>query len=218
MILNEIQKQDIADYVRAITRYMETYDELYDHILSSLSSENHESFNMGLVFKIINEDFGGIEKIKQEEENSQRALYRNFHTSIIWEMVKTFKSLESLGLLVLGCVFYYGGASLEFKRRIVLISLVVMMLTPIILFLYKVCIKERRRIKPSISNYALRYSSFIGMHTATSMFFGFLAKDPIFKVAPGTQFIIMLCLYFLLSVYLRAYLKVFRKPLKLKLS
>jgi hypothetical protein len=47
MILNEIQKQDVADYVRAITRYMETYDELYDHILSSLSSEHHESFNMG---------------------------------------------------------------------------------------------------------------------------------------------------------------------------
>jgi hypothetical protein len=218
MILNEIQKQDIADYVRAITRYMETYDELYDHILSSLSSENHESFNMGLVFKIINEDFGGIEKIKQEEECSQKALYRSFHTSMIWEMVKTFKSLESLCLLVLGCVFYYGGATYELKKNIVLISLVVMMLTPIILYLFKVFIKERKRIKPSINNYALRYSSFFGMNVATSMFFAFLVREPIFELAPGTQFIIMLCLYFFLSVYLRAYVKVFRKPLKLKLS
>lgn len=218
MILNEIQKHEIADYVKGITRYMETYDELYDHILSSLSSEKHASFNLGIVFNIIDEDFGGLEKIKQEEESSQKALYRSFRTSMVWEMVKTFKSIESLGLLVLGCVFYFGGASLEFKRNIVLISLVVMMLTPVMLYLYKTCIKERGRIKPSISNYALRYSSFFGMNTATSMYFVFLIRDPIFKLAPGTQFIIMLCLYFFLSVYLRAFIKVYRKPLKLKLQ
>lgn len=218
MILNEIQKQEVADYVKSITRYMETYDEVYDHILSSLGSSEHESFNLGLVFDIIDEDFGGIEKLKLQEESSQRSLYRNFHIDMIWEIVKTLKSLESLGLLVLGCIFYYGGASLQFKRSIVLISLAVIMLTPIMLFLFKVYIKERRQIKRSISNYALRYSSFFGMNVATSMFFFFLTRDPIFKVSPGTQFIIMLCLYFFLSVYLRAYLKVFRKSLKLKLN
>jgi hypothetical protein len=218
MILNEIQKQEVADYVRAITRYMETYDELYDHILSSLSSENHESFNMGLVFKIINEDFGGIEKIKQEEECSQKALYRSFHTSMIWEMVKAFKSLESLCLLVLGCVFYYGGATYELKKNIVLISLVVMIFTPVILYVYKACYKEKGHIKPSNSNYALRDASFFGMNAAMSMYFVFLTKDPIIKASTGTQFIIMLCLYFFLSVYLRAYLSVFRKSYKLKLN
>jgi hypothetical protein len=218
MILNEIQKQEVADYVKSITRYMETYDEVYDHILSSLSSAKHESFNMVLVFGIIDEDFGGIEKLKQEEDSSQKVLNRNFHINMIWEMVRTFKSLESLCLLVLGFVFYYGGSSLEFKRKIVLISLVVIMLTPIILFLFKVFIKERRRIKPSINDYALRYSSFFGMQVATSMFFAFLVREPIFKLAPGTQFIVMLCLYFFLSVYLRAYMKVFSKSLKLKLN
>jgi hypothetical protein len=218
MILNEIQKQEIADYVKSVTRYMETYDEVYDHILSSLSASKYESFNLGLVFNVIDEDFGGIEKLKEQEEGSQKSLYRKFHGDMIWEIVKTLKSSESLGLLVLGCIFYYGGGSFEFKRNIVLIGIVVLMLTPVMMFLFKVCIKERRQIKRSISNYALRYSSFFGMNVATSMFFFFLTRDAIFTVSSGTQFIVMLGLCFFLSVYLRAYLKVCRNSLKLKRS
>lgn len=217
MILNEIQRLEIADYVKSITRYIETYDEVYDHVLSSLTSRKHESFSMDLVFEIIDEDFGGVGNMKLEEESSQKALYRNFHTSMIWEMVKTFKSLESLLLLVLGCMFYYVGASFELKRTIILISLSVMMLTPVMSYLYKAFFKERGFIKPSKGNHALRDASFFGMNAATSMFFVFLTKDPIIKVYPSTQFIILLGLYFFLSIYLRAYMKVFRKSLRLKL-
>lgn len=39
MILNEIQKLEIADYVKSTTRYIETYDEVYDHVLSALEQE-----------------------------------------------------------------------------------------------------------------------------------------------------------------------------------
>lgn len=221
MILNETQKQEIADYVGIITRYMETYNELYDHILSALSAEKYESFNMSMVFNIIDEDFGGIKKIKLEEGNSQKALYKSFSASLKREMLNTFKfpaMLTNLAYLGFGYILYHSGeVSGKFSLAFKLISVAIMII-PLLLYWVKTLIIDRRRTKPSISNYALRYTSLLGMNFATSVILVFIAKHPLISLSSNAQFMILFGLYYLLSIYFRAYLKIYFRSIKLQVQ
>lgn len=220
MILNETQKQEVADYVSGITRYIETYNEIYDHVLSALEQEEQKSFQIGLVSYIIDKDFGGAAKIQVEEQNSRIALYSSFSGTLKREMLNTFKFpavINNIALLILGLIFYSGGAKSELLVPLAFIGSIVMMFTPIILMVYKTCIKERGQLKPSVSTYALQYTAIFGMNTAGCLFYLFAAREAIITLEVSTQIALMLGVYFILSIYLRAFLKIYSKSLRLKL-
>jgi hypothetical protein len=219
MILNETQKQEIADYVFSITRYMETYNELFDHILSALSTDKSESFNMGLVFKIIEEDFGGIEKIKLEEEISRKALSKSFKLSLAREMLNSFKFpgiISHLAYLAFGYILYDSGtAGGKFALAFKLLSVTIIIM-PMLLYGIKALILDKGRIKPAISNYALLYTSMLGMNFATTIILTFLTKNAVITLTNNTQLLIVFGSYFLLSTYFTAYLKIYKRTIKWK--
>lgn len=220
MILNEAQQQEVADYVSGITLYIETYNEIYDHVLSALEQEEQGPFQIGLVLHIIEKDFGGAAKIKEEEQHNRTALYSSFSGTLKTEMLNTFKFpavINNIALLTLGLLFYFGGAKSETLVSVAFVGSIIMTFTPIILMVYKTCIREKGQSKPSVSTYALQYTAMFGMNTAGCLFYLFAARDAIFTLEHSTQIALILGVYFFLSVYLRAFLKVYRKSLRLKL-
>ena len=220
MILNEIQKQEVADYVKSITRYMETYNEVYDHLLSALEQEQQATFHMSLVKDVVNSDFGGEKQIRQEEESARQALYGSFSKMLKQELLNTFKFpaiLNNLALLSLGLIFYFGKANSQTIVSVSIAGTLIILLVPLLLFVYKSYILERQQAKPSISSYALRYNALFGLNTATCVFYVSFSWDVLTAMEPGVLVAIMSGTYFFLSVFLRAYLKMYNSALRLKL-
>jgi hypothetical protein len=220
MILTEIQKQEVADYVKSITRYMETYDEVYDHLLSALEQEQQATFHISLAKDVINSDFGGEKQIRQEEENTRKALYGNFSKMLKRELLNTFQFpaiLNNLALLSLGLIFYFGKANSQTIVSVSIAGTLIILLIPLLLFVYKSYILERKQGKPSVSSYALRYNALFGLNTATCVFYVSFSWDALTAMEPGVLVAIMSGTYFFLSVFLRAYLKMYNNALRLKL-
>lgn len=219
MLLNEIQKQEIATYVAANTRYRETYNELYDHVLSALAQEEQATFHMDLVVDLINADFGGVKQIRQEEEHTKQALYGSFSKMLRQEMLYTLKFpavIQNLSLLTLGLIFYFGKASTQTILSVTIACTLITVLIPLLLFVYKAYIRDRKQGKPSISDFALRYNALFGLNTATCVFYISFSWDALTAMAPGTLIAIMWGAYFFLRIFLSAYLKVYNRALRLQ--
>jgi len=220
MILNEIQKQEIADYVKSVTRYRETYNEVYDHVLSALEQEAQDSFHLSLAEEVINTDFGGRKQIFEGEDNTRQALYGSFSRMLKQEILNTFKFpavLHNFSLLGLGLVFYFGEANSEAIVSVTIIGTLIAVLIPLLLFVYKSYIRDKRQAKPSISDYALRYNALFGLNTATCVFYLCFAWDAMIALEPGILVSIMWTAYFFSSIFLRAFMKMYNSALKLKL-
>jgi hypothetical protein len=220
MFLNETQKQEVADHVSGITRYIETYNEIYDHVLSALEQEEQKSFQIELVLYIIDRDFGGAAKIQVEEQNSRIALYSSFSGTLKREMLNTFKFpavINNFALLSLGLIFYLGNANSQTIVSVTIAGTLIILLIPLLLFVYKSYILERQQAKPSVSDYALRYNALFGLNTATCVFYASFSWDVLTSLEPGILVAIMWVTYFFLSVFLRAYLKMYKSALRLKL-
>ena len=220
MILNEIQKQEVADYVSRNTRFIETYHEIYDHLLTAFEEEAHNSFHINLATDIVNKDFGGVDKIRHEEQVNRMALYSSFSGTLKREMLNTFKFpaiVNNVANLILGMLFYFSNAASGMLVSFTVTGSVIMMLIPFALMIYKICVRDRGRAKPSISTYALQYTAIFGMNIAGCMFYLFVARDAIMTLEFSTQLAMMFGVYFFLSVYLRAFLKIYNRSLKLQL-
>ncbi|HEY2581591.1 MAG TPA: hypothetical protein VGI43_07285 [Mucilaginibacter sp.] len=71
---DEEQMQYLKDYLRAVLKYHETYEEVYDHILLALEERPQEKFFASTVDAIIMDDFGGNNGLMMMEENCRNAI------------------------------------------------------------------------------------------------------------------------------------------------
>jgi len=219
MILDELQKQQIAYYVRSITRYRETFDELYDHVLSAMERSAQAAFHMSLAEEVINTDFGGAMQIRAEEENMKHLLYGSFSKLLKREVLNTFRFPAVINnLLICGLVLilYLGKASSQTLVLITIAGASIVLLLPLLLYVYKSYILERSH-KPSVSQYALRYNALFGLNTATCVFYISFSWDVLTTLESGILVTIMATAYYFLSIFLRAYLRLYANALRLKL-
>jgi len=176
---------------------------------------------MDVVAKILDEDFGGTSKIKLEEENHQKELSRSFSRFLKREMFNTFTFpaiTGNLTILALCYLLYTGEAGEETKINVLGATLIILMFIPFLMYMVKAYIIDRNQIKPSIKNSALKSISLLGMDVAVFVTFAFLPTESLFDLSMATKFLILLGTYLLLSIYIRAYLKVYNNTLKLKLQ
>lgn len=222
MKLTDIQIQIVTDHIKTITTYAETYNEVADHVISELSSEPHSFFSRELVDLIIEEDFGGTRRIRLEEEKHKEDLRSGLIRKVWMEMSNSFKFPGIITSLIFLGFFYVVFAEVMVRNpesQIFPTVLIILMFCPLLFYVAKVYILERAWQKPSIKNPALLSASFMGMNFATFILCGFLLPDPpLIDISPGTKIILMLGSYFLLSVYVRAYLKIYNNTLQLKLT
>ncbi|QNR85510.1 hypothetical protein H9N25_03270 [Pedobacter riviphilus] len=79
MRLTAQQHQEIKGYIFDVPKYIETYNEVYDHVVNALEDKD-EAYSTELVAKIINDDFGSFNEIKQQEELYQKQINKNRQT------------------------------------------------------------------------------------------------------------------------------------------
>jgi hypothetical protein len=72
-------KQDILlkEYLRKVLRYRETYEEVYDHILTALAHNPYTGTLEEAVNQILREDFGGYDQLQKMESKAKSAALKD---------------------------------------------------------------------------------------------------------------------------------------------
>jgi ABC-type multidrug transport system fused ATPase/permease subunit len=111
---NQQQKQWLQDYLYQVMAYRETYEEVYDHILTALEEKPEQQFFERTVSEIITDDFGGHNSLLEMEENCKNAVGREV-ISHYWNYFGAFlKSSLVILTAVIASVIYYVASHISF--------------------------------------------------------------------------------------------------------
>jgi hypothetical protein len=106
MKLNQEQQGFIKARLQSLTYVQETYDELYDHVLTALDSVPDDVPFGNAVHQIIEHDLGGKRSIRAVQRRYIRTAIKDFIGAYFLTLVQSFKSALML-LVVAGTVAYY---------------------------------------------------------------------------------------------------------------
>lgn len=215
MQLNEIEKKEIGDYVFGIGRYIETYNEVYDHVLNLLA-DMPGTYHIGLVQKIIELDFGGVKAIRKQEDIYQKQVKRRYLKLIGLEMLFTFRLsqlLPNLILLLLCYVLYASNTNLSALFKTVYLSILVLIVMAGLYWIVFRYIIHRKTKKDSIKGDLVFGLMFLPLGFI-NIFFNLLVTKENTHISINTQHIILLAIFFFISVYIRAFLKLYAERIK----
>jgi hypothetical protein len=103
---NQQQKQQLQEYLRKGLKYRETYEEVYDHILTVLESKPVGIPFAGTVNAIIREDFGGSNNLWVVENNCRKGVEKAMIRKYVNYLKSFFKISSLIYIIPLLCIFY----------------------------------------------------------------------------------------------------------------
>ncbi len=100
MIVNTTQDNELKAYLREVFLYRETYEEVYDHIISALQERPYTQLFQNAVNDIIRRDFGGHNNLIDMERNCKKAMVKELRNKQFGYFISFFRFPHLL--LVLG--------------------------------------------------------------------------------------------------------------------
>ncbi|KQC00240.1 hypothetical protein [Pedobacter sp. Hv1] len=210
MELSSIEKEEIGAYIFTIGKYIETYNEVYDHVLNTLV-ELPGAYHLNLVQQIIEVDFGGTAAIRKQENIYQKQIKRRYLKLMGLEMLYTFKLrhiLPNLILLLLCYVLYVNNTNLSVLFKTIYLAIcVLIVLAGVFCIIYRYII-HRKTKKDSIKSELIFGLLFLPIGFINILFNVVITKENT-SIAVNTQHIILLALFFVISIYIRAFMKLY---------
>lgn len=210
MQLNELEKKEIGAYIFKIGKYIETYNEVYDHVLNTLN-ELPGAYDLNLVQQIIEVDFGGTAAIRKQENIYQKQIKRRYVKLIGLEMLYTFKLrqvLPNLILLLLCYVLYVNNTNLSTLFKTMYLAICVLIVLAGLFWIIYRYIIHRKTKKDSIKSELVFGLLFMPLGLINIFFNMVLTKENT-SISVNTQHMILLALFFVISVYIRAFMKLY---------
>jgi hypothetical protein len=134
MKLTNEQQEFIKKNLRDNLRYRETYEELYDHILTALDHTPEGLSFENTVNKIINDDFGGFNGLAMIEDRYQRTASSEIKRLYLMYVTKCLK-LPLISVLVISmAAVYYMVCQPWFGYSTLYMCLLLINLIPVTLF------------------------------------------------------------------------------------
>lgn len=221
MIVTETQQTEISDFIGSIPKYRETYNELYDHILSSLSAIEDQPYSIDLVAKIVNEDFGGFKTIVCVEADYNKETIKNCMRDLRMEMKKQFYFPEiwKTLIIVLLCWVVYNYSAGDFKViRVLYLSTLILGLIPVVYYWLSRLLFRKKGSKPSIKDQGFAQTSMMLLQVSYTPFFIFGGKDALVPTTTNLTLLIMLFMFFFASIYIRSYFALYSRNVKILFS
>jgi hypothetical protein len=106
MKLTEEQIKNLQKYLHDALSYRETYEEIYDHILSAMEFQPEGVSFEDAINNIIRDDFGGVKNLVKIERASKSALVNQSLNKFL-DFGKLYFKLPFLLYNVLGCALAY---------------------------------------------------------------------------------------------------------------
>lgn len=110
MKLRQDQKQLLEKYISNVVLYKETYEEIYDHVLTALEGRDGIENLQRRTHQLIDDDFGGyagIAKLESQRRDMIRADLRSTYLHHV--KVNLQNPLIILLLMILGLAYYLAG-------------------------------------------------------------------------------------------------------------
>jgi len=214
MKLTEEQLAEVRIYIFSAPRFRETYNELYDHILNALEEMDGE-FTIEFVRQIVKDDFGGFDKIVEQEERYQKQVTSSYKRLLRIEMLNTFKFpaiLSNICVLLISIGFYAYGIKYGINIKPLYRALYIISLLPVLVYIYKRFVADRKHIKPSIKYDFLHHMWLLGQFASQVILILFVYKS--FVTIPlHIQFMILSFSFFAVSVFVRAFVKLYKQKI-----
>lgn len=143
------QQEDIRSVIWHNTKYRETFNEVYDHVLTAIEELSTEVNPNAMASKIIKDEFGDWDGIKATEEQRLKIIRKDILHKL-WAYVKDWFSLPLIILTILAAVsVYYFAGHVPRKALFLVVFGIAMMPLP---FWMKIAPRNRfsKKYKPSI--------------------------------------------------------------------
>ncbi|WP_131539042.1 hypothetical protein [Pedobacter nototheniae] len=217
MVLTAQQTQKLKDYIFSASKYRETYNEIYDHILNALADQN-EPYSIELVSRIVHNDFGDFKEIRKQERLYQQQINKKYARLFRLEIANSFKwpgLLSNLTILALCICLYYGSKSAPFNMKPITIA-TFLCFAAIAVFVYsKIILSKRKNNKYSVMDNSIGSLATIGLFIGNFVLYWFITKDSLINLSYDYKIIAMLILFFFCSVYVRAFIKFYNQKIKI---
>ncbi|RZK22044.1 MAG: hypothetical protein EOO43_10115 [Flavobacterium sp.] len=215
MNLTDEQKNEIQGYIITVPKYRETYNELYDHILTSLADQDG-TFHIDLVTKIVNDDFGGFNEIADQEQIYHKEIGKKFNRQFRLQFIDTLK-WQGIGVLVICFMLYYSHKTTPFYMKpLVTVSMICLM--SVALFGYaRIIVNVIRFSKLSILDGHLAYASSFSFATINLVLGGFI-NGHILELSDNNKLIAIFFLFSFASVYAITFAKLYTRKLNILIA
>lgn len=217
MRLSEEELIELRLYLMAITKYRETYNEIYDHVLNALE-ERAGIYNIGIAREIIIQDFGTVPQIAEQELLYQKQVNRKFSRLLWKEMLNTFRFPQvavNVLLLIIGLIIYLTCRNFNIDAKMIAQTILILLLFPALLLVYRRFFVERHRFKISVIGGFLNLvwmQALLLIQLINALLFG---NNRIVELEAPYKFLTILLMFFVTSVYIRAFVKLYQKKIRI---
>jgi hypothetical protein len=206
-------KLEIVEYIGGVPRYQETFDELYDHVITALGNSQKEEFDLELVKGIVEDDFGGFELIAENEEESAKAFMRACKLSFKEELIRGFRFpgvFVNAWVLMISYILYLQLGIYAVGMSLLVITLLVTAIIPLIRNYFRLYITNRTR-KPSVQFKVISPLLIFWVNIITLINVSFLGHDALIHTSSNMKHIIAAAIFFLFSNFILAYNRMYNK-------
>jgi hypothetical protein len=218
MRLTTNQSAETDKYLNQLAKYRETFHELRDHVLSALRDSEASTFDMQLVKQIVEEDFGGPECITQYEAVVKRSSGKRYLHLLGAEMLNTFKwfgLVRNLSLLALSVIFYVGlKSSADISSLPLVKAMYVLFYLPGSIIVFLKFVVDRNK-KPSILHNLLFKFWLLNALAGTLILQGIRFTNEYHHASNKLELGLLLCMYILMSIFTRAFLKLYKNRIRM---
>jgi hypothetical protein len=217
MRLTRNQLAEVDNYLNELTRYRETYQELKDHVLTALQDLNACTFDIQFVKDIVEEDFGGRENIIKYEAVYKRSSTKRYFKLLAAEMLNTFKwvgLIKNLCLFI-WCAMLFSSQKLstEFGSFPIAKVMYIVFYLPGVYFIFLKFVADRHK-KASMLNIFLFKVWLLSATSGILIIQGISFFSKYFHDSNKLQFGLFLIMYVIFSIYVRAYLNLYKNKIR----
>jgi len=213
------------EYLRSLlwlnVKYQETYNEVYDHVLTAIEEQPDTNVSKPQAFDaIINSDFGGIGTLAQLEAERAKIVSSNIRKKQWQYQLSYFKLPLLLFTVLLAGSMYY--AADVISRKTILIIVLSVGFSPTIIVALRGMIRffNRKHQKPSIKDKVIEQIGCLSM----SLFNLFIFLPPLFVSDDNYKFfkqahaslIAVTALFFF--IYSLSFIRLYRDEFKMQLA
>jgi hypothetical protein len=207
----------VSIYLDKLPKYRETVQELKDHVLSALDGETNVRFDIKLVEEIILDDLGGGDCIIQQEVSYKDDLTSRYFKLLAVEVLNMLKwpgILQVLPTLALCAILYYAHQqTTDYDSSPMVKTIYIIIYFPGLLFLYRKFVANRFK-KASILDDFLHKVWMFSALSGTLVLKGISYTHRYFEYADKMELLLFLFMFIVTSVFLRAYIKLYKNKIQ----
>jgi len=133
MMITQAQQENIKEILWHNLKFRETFDELYDHILTSIErTETDEKLPYEIATDILKNEFGGWEKLKELETSRQKEIQKHLRKKL-WELMKGYFRFPLIMFTLLASGSFYYAAD-HLPRKVIMLVLFCTVMSPFIMW------------------------------------------------------------------------------------